>query len=95
MKKTTKTKLLIFSITTAITCCLYQSARLAAIAERKSTAVGGEGLLFLIPIWAVLFYENIALTREVFCPQRKPKANANENATIRIEKINNIEVQEK
>jgi hypothetical protein len=92
MKKTTKIKAAIFAVSSIVTYFIFHAARASAIAERgTSNAIGGEILLLLIPILAILFYDNIVLTAKVF----KPKANESNNATIRIEKINSIEVQEK
>jgi hypothetical protein len=91
MKKSTEIKAKIFVASSIITCYIFNSARTSAIAERgTSNAIGGEFLLLLLPIIAVLFYDNVILTKKVF---RKPKAN--KNATIHIEKIDSIEVQEK
>jgi hypothetical protein len=94
MKKTTKTKITIFTLSSIITYFIFHAARASAIAERgTSNAIGGECVLLLLPILAILFYDNIALTRQVF--NKQPKAKANKGATIHIESVDSIEVQEK
>lgn len=61
-----KTKLIIFAISSIITYFLFHAARASAIAERgNSTVIGGECLLLLIPIIAVLIIDNIQLTKKV------------------------------
>lgn len=87
MKKATKTKIAILAVSSIATYFIFHAARASAIAERgTSNAIGGECLLLLLPIIAVLLYDNIALTLKVY---RKPKGN--KNASIHIEHITNIE----
>lgn len=91
MKKTTKTRAIILAVSAIATYFIFHAARASAIAERgTSNAIGGECVLLLLPIIAILFYDNIILTKKVF---RKPKGN--NDASIRIEKINSIEVVNK
>ena len=82
-------KLLIFAVSSIITYFLFHIARASAIAERgNSAAIGGECLLLLIPIIAVLFYENIVLTKKVAA---KTKAKRKSNiGKIRIVGIKSI-----
>lgn len=93
MKKSTKTKIAIFATSSIITYFIFHAARASAISARGvSNAIGGEILFLLLPILAVLFYENIVLTKKLFY---KPSPKANKNPSIHIVKINSIEVQEK
>ncbi len=74
MKKRKHIRLYIFAIGSIFTYFLFHSARASAIAERGNTAaIGGEFLLLLLPLIAVIVYENIILTRKVI--KRKPKEN--------------------
>jgi hypothetical protein len=93
MKNSTKNKITILAVSSIATYFIFHAARASAIAERgTSNAIGGECVLLLLPILAILFYDNIVLTLKVF--KSKPK-KANKSATIHIESVDSIEVQEK
>ena len=67
MKKQTKLKLIILIASSIFTCFLYHEARMSAIVERgNADTIGGEFLLWLIPLVAELVYENVILSRSVF-----------------------------
>ena len=83
-------KLLIFAVSSIITYFLFHIARASAIAERgNSAAIGGECLLLLIPIIAVLFYENIKLTKKT-----SEKLNNRHKPAIKITGIKDIKIKE-
>ena len=85
-----KGKLIIFAASAVATYFIFHAARAAAIAERgNANAIGGECLLLLIPIIAVLLYDNIKLTIQTF---RKRNKKAKNNASIHITSIDSIEV---
>ena len=89
-KKLSKGKLIIFGVSAVATYFIFHAARAAAIAERgNANAIGGECLLLLIPIIAVLLYDNIKLTIQTF---RKRNKKANNDASIHITSIDSIEV---
>ena len=90
--KLKKGKLIIFGVSTIATYFIFHAARASAIAERgNANAIGGECLLLLIPIIAVLLYDNIKLTVQTF-RKRNKKAN---NASIHIISIDSIDVKDK
>ena len=91
-KKLSKGKLIIFGVSAIATYFIFHAARAAAIAERgNANAIGGECLLLLIPIIAVLLYDNIKLTIQTF---RKRNKKAKNNASIHIISIDSIEVKD-
>lgn len=75
-------------ISSLATYFLYTSARASAVAERGTNAVlGGEILLLLLPIIAILTYDNIILTRKI-----KAKSNRKAKSTgIHITGIKSIQ----
>ena len=90
--KLKKGKLIIFAATSIATYFIFHAARASAIAERgNANAIGGECLLLLIPIIAVLLYDNISLTIQTF---RKRNKKANNDASIHIISIDSIEVKD-
>ncbi len=90
--KLKKGKLILFGATSIATYFIFHAARASAIAERgNANAIGGECLLLLIPIIAVLIYDNISLTAKTFCKRNK---KANNNASIRILSVDSIEVKD-
>ncbi len=92
MKKRKHIWLYIFTISSIFTYFIFHSARASAIAERGNlTAIGGEFLLLLLPLIAIIVYENIILSKQVI--KRKPKEN--KIGKIQIVGIKNITEQEK
>ena len=86
-----KGKLIIFGVSAIATYFLFHAARSAAIMERgNSSAIGGECLLLLLPIIAVLVYDNIILTAKTF----RKKKKANNDASIHIISIDSIEIKD-
>ena len=87
-----KGKLILFGVSAVATYFIFHAARASAIAERgNANAIGGECLLLLIPIIAVLLYDNIKLTVQTF---RKRNKKANNDASIHIISIDSIEVKD-
>lgn len=83
-----KGKLIIFGVSAVATYFIFHAARAAAIAERgNANAIGGECLLLLIPIIAVLLYDNVKLTVQTFRKRKK----TNNDASIHIISIDSVE----
>lgn len=94
--KKNKGKLIIFAASSVATYFMFHAARASAIAERgNANAIGGELLLLLIPLIALIIYDNISLAAKLF-HTHKSKGNKKPNKTpIHIVKINSIEVKDK